>query len=104
MQYSEEALIFLVETFATKVYERSLRGFVLEGYYVAEMYLTGRTEVNRRDCPCQYRNLSNYVNGLWELEKDSVYFQYNQLKNPTTDETSPAIETTTAKRGRKSTK
>ena len=62
MQYSEKDLDFLVNTFATKIYERSLRGMVLEGYYEAERILTGKQEVNRRDCTCQYRNMSSYVN------------------------------------------
>lgn len=100
MNYSEEALIFLVETFIPKVYDRTLRGFVLEGYYVAEMYLTGRTEINRRECTCQYRNLFTFVNNLWAQERDTVLIQYDAMKNAVNN-VNTAIEAPKSKAGRK---
>ena len=100
MNYSEEALIFLVETFVPKVYQRTIRGFVLEGYYMAEMYLTGRTEIQRRECTCQYRNLANYVNNLWEQERDTVIIQYDAMKNAVNN-VDTAVEAPKSKAGRK---
>jgi hypothetical protein len=100
MNYSEEALIFLVETFGPKAYDRTLRGIVLEAYYQAEMYLLNRTEKQYRSCTCQYRNLANYVNNLWLQERDTIHIQYDAMKTAKNN-VDITVEVPKSKAGRK---
>ena len=45
---------------------RTLKGEVLENYYLAEKLLTGADSINRRSCGCNLRGMASQVNKLYD--------------------------------------
>ena len=97
MDFSNEQIIWLVETFKANTYKRGFKGDVKANYEEAEMILRGFDKPKPRSCSCDYTSLTRITNSFFEQYESQILNSYNELTQHLS-----TTETTT-KRGRKTT-